>query len=71
LLCVGTPVHAWSAVKRAKEFLERWKSVEGLSGKKAFVFDIMMNSKLVGSAGGKIESKLRELRLSIAKHSEF
>ena len=29
LLCVGSPVHAWSASKPVKEFLERMKSAEG------------------------------------------
>jgi flavorubredoxin len=70
LLCVGGPVHAWSASKPVKEFLERLKSVEGLAGKKAFAFDTKMKSRLAGSAGGKIERKLRDLGLTIAKHSE-
>ena len=70
LLCVGSPVHAWNASKPVKEFLGRLKSVEGLSGKKAFAFDTKIKSKLAGSAGGKIERKLKDLGLIIAKHSE-
>jgi flavorubredoxin len=71
LLCVGSPVHAWGASKPVKEFLERLKSVEGLTGKKAFAFDTKMSkSRLAGSAGGKIERKLKDLGLTIAKHSE-
>jgi flavorubredoxin len=70
LLCVGGPVHAWSASKPVKEFLERLKSVKGLSGKKAFAFDTKMNSRLAGSAGGKIERKLKDLGFTIAKPSE-
>ena len=71
LLCVGSPVHAWSASKPVKEFLERLKSVEGLTGKKAFAFDTKMSkSRLAGSAGGKIERKLKDLGLTIAKQSE-
>jgi flavodoxin len=71
LLCVGTPVHAWGASKPVKEFLEHLKSVEGLSGKKAFAFDTKMSkSMLAGSAGGKIENKLKDLGLTIAKHNE-
>jgi flavorubredoxin len=70
LLCVGSPVHAWNASKPVKEFLERLKSVEDLSGKKAFAFDTKIKSKLAGSAGGKIERKLKDLGLIIAKHSE-
>jgi flavorubredoxin len=71
LLCVGSPVHAWSASKPMKEFLERLKSVEGLAGKKAFAFDTKMSKgRFAGSAGGKIEKKLKDLGLTIAKHSE-
>ena len=70
LLCVGSPVHAWNASKPVKEFLERLKSVEGLTGKKAFAFDTKMKSRLAGSAGDKIEKKLKDLGLIIAKHSE-
>jgi flavodoxin len=70
LLCVGSPVHGWNASKHVKEFLERLKSVKGLSGKKAFAFDTKMKSRLAGSAGGKIERKLKDLGLIIAKSSE-
>jgi flavorubredoxin len=70
LLCVGSPVHGWNASKPVKEFLERLKSVQGLSGKKAFAFDTKMKSRLAGSAGGKIERKLKDLGLTIAKPSE-
>lgn len=70
LLCVGSPVHAWNASKPVKEFLERLKSVDGLSGKKAFAFDTKMKSRLAGSAGGKIERKLKDLGLTIAKPNE-
>jgi len=70
LLCVGSPVHGWNASKPVNEFLERLKSVEGLTGKKAFAFDTKMKSRLAGSAGGKIERKLRGIGLTIAKHSE-
>ena len=68
LLVVGGPVHGWSASKPIKEFLERLKSVEGLSGKKAFALDTKMSrGRLVGSAGGKIEGKLKRLGLTIVK----
>lgn len=70
LLCVGSPVHAWNASKPVKEFLERLKSAEGLAGKKAFAFDTKMKSRLAGSAGDKIEKKLKDMGLTIAKHSE-
>jgi flavodoxin len=68
LLVVGSPVHAWSVSKPIKEFLERLKSVEGLSGKKAFALDTKMSrSRLAGSAGGKIEGKLKSLGFTIVK----
>jgi flavorubredoxin len=70
LLCVGAPVHAWNASKPVKEFLDRLKNVDGLAGKKAFAFDTKMKSRLAGSAGGKIERKLKDLGLTIVKHSE-
>jgi hypothetical protein len=34
VLCVGDPVHAWSASKPVNDFLERLKIVGGLTGKK-------------------------------------
>jgi flavorubredoxin len=71
LLCVGSPVHGWNVSKPMKEFLERLKGVQGLSGKKAFAFDTKMGrSRLAGSAGGKIESKLKDLGFTIAKTNE-
>jgi flavorubredoxin len=70
LLCVGSPVHGWSMSKPVKEFLERLKSVQGLSGKKAFAFDTKMKIRLAGSARGKIERKLKGLGLTIAKPGE-
>jgi multimeric flavodoxin WrbA len=71
LLCVGSPVHAWSVSKPVKEFLERLKSIKGLAGKKAFAFDTKFSEgKLAGSAGRKIEKELKDLGLVIAKPSE-
>jgi flavorubredoxin len=69
LLCVGSPTHAWNSSKPTQEFLERLKT-EGLSGKKAFAFDTKMKSRLAGDAGAKIERKLKDAGLTIAKHSE-
>lgn len=70
LLCVGSPVHAWNASKSIRDFLERLKSVEGLGGKKGFAFDTKAKSRLAGDAKGKIERKLKDLGLTIAKHGE-
>jgi hypothetical protein len=44
--------------------------VKGLAGKKAFVFDTKMKSRLAGSAAGKIENELKDLGLTIARRSE-
>ncbi len=71
LLCVGSPVQGWGPSKPVKEFLERLKSVDGLRGKKAFAFDTRMKSRLAGSAGDKIERKLMDLGMVIAKSSEW
>jgi flavorubredoxin len=67
LLCVGTPVHAFNISKPVKEFLERLQNQENMSGKKAFAFDTKMKSRLAGSAGGKIEKRLRQFGFEIAK----
>lgn len=69
LLAVGSPVHAWNMSKPVREFLERLRSVEGLTGKRAFAFDTKMKSRLAGNAGGKIERKLKDLGLTITKPS--
>jgi flavorubredoxin len=71
LLCIGSPVHAWSDSKPVKDLLEHLKSVDGLKRRKAFAFDTKMSySRLAGSATGKIESKLKELGLTIVKPGE-
>jgi flavodoxin len=70
LLCVGTPVHAWGASKSVKDFLEHLQSLQGLAGKKAFAFDTKIKSRLAGSAGGKVERKLKDMGMTIVKHSE-
>lgn len=68
LFAVGSPVHAWNMTKPMKEFMERLKAVDGLKGKKAFAFDTKLSkSNLAGSAGGKIEGKLKEIGMVIAK----
>jgi len=67
LLCVGTPVHAFNISKPVKEFLEQLMNQEGLSGKRAFAFDTKLKSRLAGTAGGKIEKKLKQLGIEIVK----
>ena len=68
LLAVGGPVHAWSATKPIKTFLERLKTVKSLIGKKAFAYDTKMGrSSLAGNVGGKIEGDLKGLGMTIVK----
>ena len=67
LFVVGGPTHSLGVSKPMGTFLERLKSVEGLSGKKAFAFDTKYKSMFAGSAGAKIEGKLKSLGLSIIK----
>lgn len=69
LLCVGSPVQAWSVSKPVNQFLDRLKSEKGLSGKKAFAFDTKMKVRLAGGAAGKIERKLKDMGLTIARPS--
>jgi flavorubredoxin len=61
LLCVGSPVQAWSVSRPVKAFLDRLKSVKGLSGKKAFAFDTKLRMRLSGNAGEKIEKSLKDM----------
>lgn len=67
LLLFGGPTHNMGASKPMQEFLERLKGVEGLGGKKAFAFDTKYKSMFAGSAGAKIEGKLKSLGLSVVK----
>lgn len=67
LLVVGGPTQNLGASKPMQAFLERLKSVEGLRGKKAFALDTKYNSRFAGSAGAKIEGKLKDLGLTIVK----
>ena len=70
LLCVGSPVHGWNASKPMQKFLEHLNDVEHLSDGKAFAFDTKMKSRLAGSAGRKIEKKLKNLGFMIVKPNE-
>lgn len=65
LLCVGTPVHAWNISKPAKKFLEQLERQGAFNGKRAFAFDTKMKSRMAGTAGGKIEKRLKHLGFEI------
>ncbi len=71
LLAFGSPIHAWNISKPMKDFLERLKTVDSLTGKKAFAFDTKAGrSRLAGDAAGKIEGKLKSLGMSVVKAHE-
>jgi flavodoxin len=69
LICVGGPTEAFSASKPMKEFLGELKGSD-FSGKHGFAFDTKLDSRFSGSAGGFIESKLRNLGLKIVAPRE-
>lgn len=67
LLVIGGPTQNLGASKPMQAFLDRLKSVSGLNEKKAFALDTKYNSRFAGSAGAKIEGKLKSLGLTIVK----
>ncbi|MFW9909890.1 MAG: flavodoxin family protein [Candidatus Thorarchaeota archaeon] len=70
LMCVGTPTHAWNISKPVKEFVGHLQNLGSGGGKKAFVFDTKFKSRLAGSAGRKLEKKLKDMGFLIARPAE-
>lgn len=66
LLAIGGPTHAFGLSRPMKDFLKRLENVN-ISGKKAFAFDTKLKSRLAGSAGKRIEKKLKQLRMGIVQ----
>ncbi len=66
LLAIGGPTHAFGLSKPMKDFLKELENVK-LGGKRAFAFDTKYKSRLAGSAGKRIEKKLKKLRMTIVK----
>ncbi len=66
LLAIGGPTHTFGLSKPMKDFLQKLENVN-FSGKKAFAFDTKFKSRLAGSAGKRIEKKLKKLGMSIVK----
>lgn len=64
-LVVGTPTMAWAPTKPVKEFLDGLDSNK-VKGKKAASFDTQMRSFISGNANKAMESKLKELGMTIA-----
>jgi len=66
LLAIGGPTHAFGLSKSMKDFLQKLEKVN-LGGKRAFAFDTKMKSRFAGSAGKRIEEKLKKLGMDIVK----
>ncbi len=66
LLAIGGPTHTFGLSKPMKDFLEKLENVK-ISGKRAFAFDTKFKSRFAGSAGKRIEKKLKKLGMRIAK----
>ena len=66
LLAIGGPTHRRNVSASMEAFLEKLKSVNS-GGKKAFAFDTRRTHWLAGSAGKRIERRLKRLRMDIAK----
>jgi flavorubredoxin len=66
LLAIGGPTHALGLSKPMKDFLKELENVK-LGGKRAFAFDTKYKSRLAGSAGKRIEKKLKKLGMIIVK----
>jgi len=63
LIVLGAPTQAFTASKPMKEFIDRLKNVEGLTGKSFYAFDTKLPSSFSGSAAKYIESRLVRLGL--------
>jgi len=66
LLAIGGPTHAFGLSGSMKDFLKKLEKVN-LGGKMAFAFDTKMKSRFAGSAGKRIEKKLKKLGMDIVK----
>jgi flavodoxin len=66
LLVIGGPTHGLGLSKPMKDFLQKLEDVN-IGGKRAFAFDTKLKSRFAGSAGKRIEKKLKKLGASIVK----
>ncbi|MBI0582102.1 MAG: hypothetical protein JET69_03710 [Methanomassiliicoccales archaeon] len=64
-LVVGTPTMAWAPTKPIKEFL-KGLDVNKVKGKKAASFDTQMRSFISGNANKAMESRFKELGMTVA-----
>ncbi len=66
LLVIGGPTHAFGLSGPMKDLLRKLENVN-VSGKRGFAFDTKFKSRLAGSAGKRIEKKLKKLGMNIVK----
>jgi flavodoxin len=66
LLAVGGPTHKLGISESMKDFLQKLEKAN-LAGKRAFAFDTKIKSRFAGSAGKRIEKKLKKLGMCIVK----
>jgi len=64
-LVIGTPTMAWAPTKPVKEFLDGLDASK-VKGKKAASFDTQMRSFISGNANKAMETKLKDLGMTIA-----
>lgn len=65
-LAIGGPTHTFGPSRPMKDFLQKLENVN-ISSKGAFAFDTKYGSRFAGSAGKRIEKKLKKLGMSIVK----
>lgn len=66
LLAFGSPTHGFGISRPMKELLGKLVT-ERVQAKKAFAFDTKSNRRWTGSAGKRIEKRLRDLGMIIVK----
>lgn len=66
LLAVGGPTHIHNASEPIRGFLKKLKAA-GLKGKRAFAFDTKIRHRFAGSAGKKIEKRLKRLGMDVVR----
>jgi len=66
LFAIGGPTHLFGLSRPMEAFLQKLENLD-IGGKRAFAFDTKLKSRLSGSAGKRIEKKLKKLGMSIVK----
>jgi len=66
MLVIGGPTHKLGLSESMKTFTKRLKDAD-VKGKKAFAFDTKRESRFAGSAGKRIEQKMKQRRMHVVK----